>query len=98
MYHIIMEWKELINLRESKNLSKKELAAALNVSREAVQKWESGLRKPPIEMAISIADFFNVSLDYLFDHKTTGVMISKEDAGKLIDLKTVIESIDKKTK
>lgn len=93
-----MEWKELINLRESKNLSKKELAAALNVSREAVQKWESGLRKPPIEMAISIADFFNVSLDYLFDHKTTGVMISKEDAGKLIDLKTVIESIDKKTK
>lgn len=93
-----MEWKELINLRESKNLSKKELAAALNVSREAVQKWESGLRKPPIEMAISIADFFNVSLDYLFDHKTTGVMISKEDAEKLIELKTVIESIDKKTK
>ena len=93
-----MEWKELINLRESKNLSKKELAAALNVSRGAVQKWESGLRKPPIEMAISIADFFNVSLDYLFDHKTTGVMISKEDAEKLIDLKTVIESIDKKMK
>lgn len=93
-----MEWKKLINLRESKNLSKKELAAALNVSRGAVQKWESGLRMPPIEMVISIADFFDVSLDYLFDHKTTGVMISKEDAEKLIDLKTVIESIDKKMK
>ncbi len=91
-----MEWKELINLRESKNLSKKELAAALNVSRGAVQKWESGLRKPPIEMVISIADFFNVSLDYLFNHKTTGVMISKQDAEKLVDLKAVIESIDKK--
>lgn len=93
-----MEWLKLINLRESKNLSKKELAAALNVSREAVQCWEMGIRTPPISKAIEIADFFNVSLDYLFDHKTTGVMISKEDAEKLIDLKTVIESIDKKTK
>ncbi len=93
-----MEWIQLINLRESRNLSRKELASKLNVSREAVQKWESGLRKPPIEMAIEIADYFGVSLDYLFDHKCSGVMISDEEYEVLVKTKAVLESIEKRSK
>jgi len=37
----------------------------LNVSRQAISKWESGKGYPEIDKLIFICDYFNVSLDYL---------------------------------
>ena len=84
--------------RKERRLTQEQFAGAMGVTIGSVYKWETGQTIPELSVLVEIADFFGVSLDYLFDHKTTGVMISKEDADRLLDLKTVIESIDKKMK
>lgn len=59
-------------LRKEKNLSQEQLAEMLNVSRQAVSKWESGKAYPDIENLILLRDIFNVTLDDLIinDNKT----------------------------
>ena len=57
--------KRLKELRIEKSLSTYELAAKLNISREAISTWERGRNYPSQEMIKIISDFFNVSRDYL---------------------------------
>lgn len=52
-------------IRKSKGMTQEDLAAALNVSRQAVAKWESGQGYPDIANLISISSMFNVTVDYL---------------------------------
>ena len=52
-------------LREQHNLSQTDLARILNISRQSYNFYENEKRDPDTEMLIRIADFFNVSLDYL---------------------------------
>lgn len=55
----------LAQLRKEKGLSQRELATSLGVSNGAVAMWETNRRQPDIEMLIRIAQFYNVSIDYL---------------------------------
>ena len=61
-------------LRKEKNLSQEQLAEILNVSRQAVSKWESGKIYPDIDNLILLRDIFNVTLDDLIinENKTKG--------------------------
>ena len=52
-------------LRKEKSLSQEQLAEMLNVSRQAVSKWESGKTYPDIDNLILLKDIFNVTLDDL---------------------------------
>ncbi|MDE6728885.1 MAG: helix-turn-helix domain-containing protein, partial [Oscillospiraceae bacterium] len=52
-------------LRKKSGLSQEELAERLDVSRQAVSKWELGSAVPTADKLVDIADFFGVSLDYL---------------------------------
>lgn len=52
-------------LRKKKNISQEELANKMNVSRQAVSKWESNLSVPDIEKIIDLCEYFQVSADYL---------------------------------
>jgi len=52
-------------LRVNKNLSQKQLAAELGLSQQTVGHWETGLRVPSLELAFTLANYFDVSLDYL---------------------------------
>lgn len=52
-------------LRKEKNLSQEQLAEMLNVSRQAVSKWESGKTYPDIDNLVLLRDIFNVTLDDL---------------------------------
>ncbi|MCD7730555.1 MAG: DUF5680 domain-containing protein [Oscillospiraceae bacterium] len=52
-------------LRKSKGLTQEELAVRLNVSRQAVAKWETGQGYPDIENLIRLSNFMNVTVDYL---------------------------------
>ena len=59
--------EKLIKLRKEKGLSQEELGYKINVSRQAVSKWESNQSKPEIEKIKEISKFFNVSIDYLLN-------------------------------
>lgn len=61
-----MKFKDrLVNLRKSLNLTQGELALRLGFSRTAISAWEIGRNEPSNEDTIKIANFFNVSVDYL---------------------------------
>lgn len=55
----------LRELRKRKNLTQKELAKILQVSQQTIGSWEVGRAEPNTEVINSIADFFNVTGDYL---------------------------------
>lgn len=59
--------KKIRTLRRQKNISQEVLAQYLGVSFQAVSKWESGSTMPDISLMPSIASFFEVSIDELFD-------------------------------
>lgn len=61
-----MEFSEKIkSLRLKNNLTQEEFASKLNVTRQAVSNWENNRNLPDIEMIISIASVFEISLDEL---------------------------------
>lgn len=57
--------EKIQRLRSELNLSQKELADKLEVSRQAIAKWETNRGIPDIENLKRIAQLFNVSIDYL---------------------------------
>ncbi len=57
--------EKLYSLRKMRGLSQEQLAEQLNVSRQAISKWESGASVPESEKLIVISTYFNVSVDYL---------------------------------
>ena len=57
--------EKLVGLRRKAGLSQEELASRLEVSRQAVSKWESGQTLPDLERAVALSRLFGVSLDYL---------------------------------
>ncbi|MDL2212215.1 XRE family transcriptional regulator [Erysipelotrichaceae bacterium OttesenSCG-928-M19] len=55
----------LKKLRKEKGITQKEISELLNVSRVSYARYETGDRQPPYETLSKIADFFEVSTDYL---------------------------------
>lgn len=58
-------------LREERKLSQKDIADHLGVTRQAVNSYECGRREPDYEVLIKLADFFEVSVDYLLGRTTS---------------------------
>ena len=52
-------------LRNERGISQKALSLEIGYSQATVSAWESGLKTPSSKAAATIADYFNVSLDYL---------------------------------
>lgn len=62
--------EKIKELRKKNGLTQEELAEKINVSRQAITKWESGEGTPDIDNLKNLAIFFHVSVDYLVDNKT----------------------------
>lgn len=59
-----MEFNEkLKTLRKEKGMSQESLAEILDVSRQAISKWESGQSYPEMEKLITLSELFGVTLD-----------------------------------
>lgn len=76
--------ENLQNLRKIKNMSQEELAEKLNVSRQAVSKWESGNGYPETEKIINICEIFDCSMDELVKGKISGDIKSERNNYDLI--------------
>jgi len=58
--------KNIKKLREIRNVTQKQLAKALNISYQAISKWENEVTIPDTVMLPQIAKFFQVTIDDLF--------------------------------
>lgn len=61
--------KKLKELRQSENLTQQELAEKLGIGRVNYTRYETGAARPDYETLIKLADFYDVSLDELFDRR-----------------------------
>lgn len=83
-------YEKIIKLRKEKGLSQEELGNAINVSRQAISKWESEQTKPDIDKLKEIAKFFNVSYDYLLNDEIENIEETKKETSKKINVKKII--------
>ncbi len=61
-----MIWNDRIRaLREDADLNQTEMGKILQISQNAISKYENAERSVPIEIMIQYAKYFNVSLDYI---------------------------------
>ena len=61
----MLEREKLRKLRIARQLSQEQLADKLQVSRQAISKWELGESIPDTENLILLSKFYGVSIDYL---------------------------------
>lgn len=66
-------------LRRARNLTQEQLAASLNISAQAISKWEMSASYPDMTMIPTLAAFFKVSLDELFDFDIKNIDKEIED-------------------
>ena len=63
--------KKLSKLRKDDHYTQEQLAALLDVSRQSISKWESGLAYPETDKLIKIGKLFDCSMDYLLNEDMT---------------------------
>ncbi|MFA1820597.1 helix-turn-helix domain-containing protein [Virgibacillus oceani] len=57
-------------LRKKRNLSQQYMADFLGITRQGYGKYEDGKSEPDSKSIVKLADFFDVTTDYLLDHDT----------------------------
>lgn len=85
----------LKKIRKSANLTQLQLAKALNISQQNLCRYETGQNEPDIETLKKIADYFDVSLDFLcdrprpYDLPSTATKDQKEAISIILQLNTI---------
>ena len=84
--------QRLKSLRESVGVSQAKLAALMGTTQASVNRYENGQSSPPLKILRWYADFFDVSLDYIFAR-------TEQPEGKLYEHKPkVVEAITQENK
>ena len=73
--------EKLRELRESRNLSKRQLTEAIGINYSTYNNWEAGTREPGSSHLILFAKFYNVSIDYILGY--SGPEVSED---RILDL------------
>lgn len=89
---------KMIMLRKQNGWSQEEVAEKLNVSRQSVSKWESGMSVPDLDKIIKLSQIYGVTTDYLLKdeieetpvynegiHDFKGKVVSMEEANVYMD-------------
>ncbi len=71
-----MQFKNLRGLREDNDIKQKDIAKYLNVSQNTYSQYETGVISLTAEILIKLADYYNVSVDFLLD-RTNNPKIQK---------------------
>ena len=65
-------YRRIRDLREDSDKTQKDIAAVLNMQVTVYQRYERGEREVPLWVAIKLADYYGVSLDYLAGRRNDG--------------------------
>lgn len=66
-----MYFKRIADLRQDHDLTQQQVADILHCKREVYRRYEKGVREIPVSYAITLAQYYHVSLDYLLGLKDT---------------------------
>ena len=80
-----MEFNRIIKLlRKERGITQKQAAEDLGVSQALLSHYEKGIRECGLDFVVRVADYYNVSCDYLLGRSAerNGMMLSAEDTRK----------------
>ena len=77
--------EKLSSLRKQANLTQNDLAEKLNVSRQAITKWENGIGLPDLDNIKKLSSIFNVKIDDLLDYKIEEIKLELDTTEEKID-------------
>lgn len=84
-------------LRKRNHISQTELGNVLGLTQRAISAYESGVNEPDLKTLIKMANYFNVSIDYLLGNTDENlIIITKKELSELKDSLDTINSIYKK--
>lgn len=69
-------------LRKQKNLTQDQIAEMVNVSSQAVSKWENDINMPDISLLLRLSEILGVSTDTLLGKEETGVIMVSDPKEK----------------
>ncbi len=69
--------EKLYHLRTQNSYSQEVLAEKVNVSRQAISKWELGLTLPDTDKIVALSKVFDVSIDYLLKDE---IKVNKDES------------------
>lgn len=64
----------LKEIRKSKGISQLKMAMDLNTNQNTISRYETGEREPGINELIKIADYLNISVDYLLERTDNPIL------------------------
>lgn len=73
--------EKLVALRKEKGLSQLDLAEMMNVSRQAISRWEVGAAIPSIDNLKYLGSLYNVSLEYLLNEEMENPPLQEVNGG-----------------
>ena len=82
--------ERIVSLRQQRGISQADLAKGLDVSRQAVSKWEKGQSSPDTMKLIQLAEFLDVEVEYL----ATG--IKPEPKSVVLNVVETVERVEEK--
>ena len=71
---------------KKKGISQEDLANALNVSRQAVSKWESSQSVPDMDKIVALSSYFNITTDYLLKDEIETIDGADNYSSKNVDM------------
>ena len=77
--------QRLSRLRKEHELTQNDIAEKLNISAQAISKWENDLTSPDIDSLIRLADIFNISLDELMGREVSSTLYLEKEERKDIN-------------
>lgn len=95
--------ERITELRKQQNISQGQLAQALNVTRQAVSKWENDLAVPDALKMIHLADLLDSDIEYLstgrrnFARRPPVVLTETKVVEKIVEIPVIQEKIIEKT-
>jgi len=87
----------LKKIRNEKNITQIRLSIAAEVSQETISAYESGKAMPSVDTLIKIADFLDVSIDYLLD-RTDNPLINRMSKNEDDDIINIFHQLNKEQK
>lgn len=94
----ILIGKRLSELRIENHLTQEELAERLDVSRQAISKWESDKAIPNIEKLLKISELYGVSVDFLLKGNASDLEAKEKTAAVIEEQKGAGEAAGRKIK
>lgn len=64
---IMVKYQRIRDMREDADLSQAKLGEILHISQRSYSHFETGTRSLPVDVLIKLADYYNVSVDYLLE-------------------------------